>query len=125
MFARTVIGLLIGAIGGALIGAIIFGVGQWLRPTGIDLLSGWPIAAIVGVIVVGLPGVCVGLIVGLSGMSRIPAAVVGFVAGAIVLSYLAYAKGRLDFPVGVWVALLAGLPLVGLIAAGARRTLAE
>ena len=57
MFARAIIGLLVGAIGGALIGAIIFGLGQWLDPTGIDLLfSGWPLAAIVGAFIVGVPG---------------------------------------------------------------------
>ena len=114
MFARAIIGLVIGAIGGALIGAIIFGIGQWLYPTGIDLLlSGWPLAAIAGAFIVGLPSACVGLIVGLSGMNKVSAAVAGLTAGGITLSYLAYMKGRLDFPAGVWIALLAGVPLVG------------
>jgi hypothetical protein len=118
MFVRAIIGLMIGTIGGALIGAIIFGIGQWLYPTGIDLLlSGWPLAAIVGAFIVGLPGGCVGLIVGLSGMNKVSAAVAGLIAGAITLSYLAYMKGRLDFPAGVWLALLAGLPLVGFFVA--------
>ena len=118
MLARAIIGLMIGAIGGALIGAIIFGIGQWLHPTGIDLLlSGWPLAAILGAFIVGLPGACVGLIVGLSGMNKVSATVAGLIAGAITLSYLAYMKGRLDFPAGVWIALLIGLPLVGFFVA--------
>ena len=109
---------MMGAIGGALIGAIIFGIGQWLHPTGIDLLlSGWPLAAIVGAFIVGLPGACVGLMVGLSGMNKMSAAVAGLIAGVITLSYLAYMKGRLDFPAGVWIALLAGLPLVSFFVA--------
>ena len=118
MFARAVFGLMIGSIGGALIGAVIFGIGQWLYPTGIDLvLSGWPLAAIMGAIVVGLPGACVGLIVGLSGMNKVSAAVAGLIAGGITLSYLAYMKGRLDFPAGVWIALLVSLPLVSFFVA--------
>jgi hypothetical protein len=118
MLARAIIGLLGGAVGGALIGAIIFGLGQWLDPTGIDLLfSGWPLAAIVGAFIVGVPGAGVGLIAGLSGMSRVSAAAVGLIAGALTLSYLASVKGRLDFPAGVWLALLVGLPWVGFIVA--------
>lgn len=31
MFARAITELLIGSIGGALVGAIIFGIGQWLH----------------------------------------------------------------------------------------------
>ena len=65
MFLRMLVGLLIGAACGAVIGAASFGVSESIFGRGIGILTKSPLlAAIIGIVFVGAPSAVVGAIVG-------------------------------------------------------------
>jgi hypothetical protein len=86
MFFRILVGLLVGGVSGGAIGAISFAVGESLFGRGIGMLVKSPLlAALIGVVFIGAPGLLVGAIVGGLNLRKLQAAAVGGAVGLCMI----------------------------------------
>jgi len=103
---QSVVGLLIGAGTGAVVGFLTFALGETLHPSSgfIILAPSGPLGVgIMGAVLMGMMGVVIGLITGLFSLRAIPAAGVGILIFAIqkgrsVVSEMQSLAGMGDYP---------------------------
>ncbi len=88
MFLRMLVGLLIGAACGAVIGAASFGVSESIFGRGIGILTKSPLlAAIIGIVFVGAPSAVVGAIVGGFNLDKLHSVAVAVAVGLCMVTW--------------------------------------
>ena len=94
---QSVVGLLIGAGTGAVVGFLTFALGETLHPSSgfVILAPSGPVGVgILGAVLMGMLGVVIGLITGLFSLRAIPAAGVGILIFAILKGRAVYSDMR-------------------------------
>lgn len=95
MFSRALIGILIGLVSGACIGAAWFAASESLFGRGIGLLGPSPrLAAIVGAVSVGTLGVVVGAVVASVNLGKVRGLWVGAAAGLVMAALSLWRGGH-------------------------------
>lgn len=89
MPARILISSLVGGFVGAALGACGFALAEKAFGRGMLFFGNWPLlAALIGIVLVGVPGVAVGALVGGFGLGRGRGALAGLLAGLLLVSFL-------------------------------------
>jgi|SRR5215213_8323070 len=94
---QSVVGLLIGAGTGAVVGFLTFALGETLHPSSgfVILAPSGPVGVgILGAVLMGMMGVVIGLVTGLFSLRAIPAAGVGILIFAILKGRAVYSDMR-------------------------------
>ena len=137
MLLRVLVGLLVGGISGSAIGAISFAVGESLFGRGIGVLVKSPLlAALIGIVFIGAPGLLVGAIVGGLNLRKLQAVAAGAAIGLCMIllfvlrneSRYFYENGYFDkqlflYDVVINVTWLLGLVIVSAIVSASVRRL--
>ena len=92
MLLRSISGLGIGALSGAMIGAITFGIYDYVHALHIGLTSRWSFTALAGFLYLGVLGGFIGLVVGVTRVNKIYGAIIGLILG-LFLALLSYERG--------------------------------
>ncbi len=113
-FLQSILGLLLGAGFGAIVGFITLAIMEKLNPSTLVILapSGPLGVGIMGAILIGLVGGIVGLITGALGLRTYHGAVVGVLIYALLKARRVYSDGRISID-GVEASLLLDLALIG------------
>ena len=126
---RFIAGIIIGVLCGAIIGATSFAVAEKFLGRGIGILTSSPaLAAIIGIIFMGVPSLVVGIVISSFKTNLLYSSIIGFITALAMLLLFAlrsgskyfYESGYFDkqlfwYDVIVNVMWLIGLPLVAMI----------